>query len=539
MAEGKANDKEVQETCSVCLEPFTEPKVLPCCHTFCLRCLETTAATASGAEGGAPKNPAEIKCPQCRKTHAIPADGMEGFLTDFVAARDAEEARRKAPIGTRPRLDGNPPTPVCGECESKEAVESFCTNCRAYLCSEYSSQAHKKYKSYHGHRVIPISDLDAATLQSSKVHYCSAHKGEDLRLFCKTCRKLICRDCAVSDHRQHRYTFLQDVRKKISNRMSTLMEEGKKKLAMFENNFVEIKNAETSAVAYPEALKADVNAFCDELIQSIETRRQMLLTEADVECQKDLKQIWADKTFHETTIPQINAALRLGKKANRCTSDVEMILTALPTIDQLVQLETVEWESSAFTTIVASPAIIDEGQKLPVNEASCIVRSTTIGGMVIAAPVPTSCVVGQRITFSVIPQELVDGRRKKTIRLQQNDNRVKNLKVTITRKRTDYSAIFGGYNRTMYDQCSQFYSVSKSPNGSYEVTLSPTNPATFSISVTYDGQSVKGSPFIFHCKSASKKSSQSSATGYNIISKKISQSSAAGYNIISNSKTSV
>ena len=102
--------------------------------------------------------------------------------------------------------------------------------------------------------------------------------------------------------------------KKISDRMATLMEEGKKKLAMFENNLVEIKNAETSAAMYPEALKADVNTFCDELIRSIQTRRQELLTEVEVECQKDLKQICADKTFHETTIPQINAALRLGKK---------------------------------------------------------------------------------------------------------------------------------------------------------------------------------------------------------------------------------
>ena len=120
-----------------------------------------------------------------------------------------------------------------------------------------------------------------------------------------------------------------------------------------------------------------------------------------------------------------------------------MILTALPTIDQLVRLQTIEWESSAFTTTIASPAIVDECRKLAVNKAGCIVRSTVTGGMVIAPSVPTSCVVGQDVSFSVIPQELVDGRRKKTICLQQNGD-VKSVKVTITRKRTDYSAVFGG-----------------------------------------------------------------------------------------------
>lgn len=52
--------KEV--TCSVCLKIFEEPKMLPCLHTFCAKCLQTLwqQADAVGVNR-------IIHCPQCRE----------------------------------------------------------------------------------------------------------------------------------------------------------------------------------------------------------------------------------------------------------------------------------------------------------------------------------------------------------------------------------------------------------------------------------------------------------------------------------------
>ena len=46
--------------CAVCLEQYKEPKVLPCLHTFCKRCLQ--GLLTHTREGLAWK----IKCPTCR-----------------------------------------------------------------------------------------------------------------------------------------------------------------------------------------------------------------------------------------------------------------------------------------------------------------------------------------------------------------------------------------------------------------------------------------------------------------------------------------
>ena len=50
-----------QLECAVCLEQYTEPKVLPCLHSFCKRCLEGLTMTREGA----------INCPTCRSSAKV------------------------------------------------------------------------------------------------------------------------------------------------------------------------------------------------------------------------------------------------------------------------------------------------------------------------------------------------------------------------------------------------------------------------------------------------------------------------------------
>ena len=46
-------------TCSVCLEPFKDPKVLPCLHSYCHECIINLAKNAKSNT---------IDCPECRLT---------------------------------------------------------------------------------------------------------------------------------------------------------------------------------------------------------------------------------------------------------------------------------------------------------------------------------------------------------------------------------------------------------------------------------------------------------------------------------------
>ena len=66
-----------QLNCAVCLERFTDPRTLPCHHSFCLRCLH-----------GVPHQQGEdhvlIKCPTCRKSSQLPEGGTDQLPKAFL-----------------------------------------------------------------------------------------------------------------------------------------------------------------------------------------------------------------------------------------------------------------------------------------------------------------------------------------------------------------------------------------------------------------------------------------------------------------------
>ena len=209
-------------------------------------------------------------------------------------------------------------------------------------------------KIYRNHKVVSISEVDVATLQSSQSHYCCIHKEEVLKIYCETCEKLVCRDCTLVDHREHRYKFVQDARKLVETEMASLKSDVEKKCSELNLDLCEIKKVETAVTGYPQVVLADINLFFDNLIQAIEARRKTLVEEAEPVFNKDLKQVWADKEYHETMLAHISAVFGLVEKAMRCTSDSEMILTALQSIRQLRMIKEREWDAGPFVKMVAS-----------------------------------------------------------------------------------------------------------------------------------------------------------------------------------------
>jgi len=64
-----------QLECSVCLDTYTNPKLLPCFHTFCKKCLERLVVKDRDRH--------TLCCPNCRRTTLLPATGVSGLQTAF------------------------------------------------------------------------------------------------------------------------------------------------------------------------------------------------------------------------------------------------------------------------------------------------------------------------------------------------------------------------------------------------------------------------------------------------------------------------
>src|SRR5688572_24524551 len=68
--------REITE-CPICLSALTDPRMLPCIHTFCLECLKRTSEAAQMKPGD------KMPCPLCRKEFIIPEDGVNGVQKNF------------------------------------------------------------------------------------------------------------------------------------------------------------------------------------------------------------------------------------------------------------------------------------------------------------------------------------------------------------------------------------------------------------------------------------------------------------------------
>uniref|UniRef100_A0A2K5ICK3 Tripartite motif-containing protein 3 n=1 Tax=Colobus angolensis palliatus TaxID=336983 RepID=A0A2K5ICK3_COLAP len=89
--------------CSICLDRYQCPKVLPCLHTFCERCLQNYI----------PAQSLTLSCPVCRQTSILPEQGVSALQNNFFIS-SLMEAMQQASDGAHDPEDPHPLSAVAG-----------------------------------------------------------------------------------------------------------------------------------------------------------------------------------------------------------------------------------------------------------------------------------------------------------------------------------------------------------------------------------------------------------------------------------------
>ena len=215
-----------------------------------------------------------LSCPKCRAEHEVPKEGVDGFLTNFSFTHKLEVATV---------VKAKEKKPSCGQCESSDPSVAYCVECEAFLC-EFCSSAHKRMKSYKEHNVLPLSKITSDTLKPSvKPVKCSKHPGEDIKLYCKTCQQLICRDCTLVEHHSHSFHFANEARQSFETKLVRLVDKSKKKLGVYEKELREVQHAEQFLLREPDKIKKQITAAFNVYISALQSRREALLAQVDSE----------------------------------------------------------------------------------------------------------------------------------------------------------------------------------------------------------------------------------------------------------------
>ncbi|XP_043932092.1 E3 ubiquitin-protein ligase TRIM33 [Protopterus annectens] len=192
------------DTCAVCRQSLqtrdSEPKLLPCLHSFCRRCLPEPERQLSvpvpGSNNGDLHLVGVIRCPVCRQ------ECRQIDLVDNYFVKDTSDL----PCNSDEKSEQ-----VCTSCEDNASAVGFCVECGEWLCKT-CIEAHQRVKFTKDHMIRKKEEVSSEAVGASgqRPVFCPVHKQEQLKLFCETCDRLTCRDCQLQEHKEHRYQFLEE-----------------------------------------------------------------------------------------------------------------------------------------------------------------------------------------------------------------------------------------------------------------------------------------------------------------------------------------
>ena len=243
--------------CKLCGGYYRDPRLLHCLHTFCKSCLDSVVK----------QNEDKTTCPTCHKVSPHPPHRLTRHVR---LENEAAIARRLAKIQS---------DQSCGSCDSKDQAEAYCHQCDASLCS-FCIKCHKTLQGLRDHKVEALTNI-STSLPSSLV-YCADHPGKVLEYYCTTCSSLICHECYMFEHKEHKYCRIQEAIKvenaDITNSLSSL----KKAHSTVSQTKEKVESVMLSITNRWETIKSHINNIFQSIIAALEKRHQELLKEVDV-----------------------------------------------------------------------------------------------------------------------------------------------------------------------------------------------------------------------------------------------------------------
>ncbi|XP_068726419.1 E3 ubiquitin-protein ligase TRIM71-like [Montipora capricornis] len=292
--------------CPLCIETVTNPKTLPCLHSFCLKCLDKHANFARR------QLKTTIKCPVCQTSFQIPETNTfdklpSSFhlnrLVDVLALDDTSVQSQR-----------------CNSCDENTTATCYCFVCQIFLCAS-CFEAHQRLKVTRGHRNVLIDKLRAQDVQDL-IHrpvMCSQqyHEDQPLEFYCENCKVLICHKCTVVSHNRHTMTDTQKAAQEQKMQMADAVAKVKAEIVKYESEIqkqTDLKNKNKIEILNEEKKMTDT---VEKLIRDLREHERKMKN-------KFREMYEAEQKHHETRLENFELVVTQLKSCfERCQSILE------------------------------------------------------------------------------------------------------------------------------------------------------------------------------------------------------------------------
>lgn len=210
-------------TCCICLDIFKNPRMLPCFHTFCKKCLTGLPTCLTLGKNG-------ICCPMCRAFYENGQDKNHPVLEQLIELY-RNKTGQTSEVDSDKEEDGSK---TCKSCKVERGIW-YCVECKKKSCENChkSHYVHVPYDYSVGDTALTVKG-ESYLLRYALV-FCREHGGEPLEHFCKPCNYFICSKC-ITIHIQNKKKDVFDIHLRTNQRVFEQDEAEARSLACLDQN---------------------------------------------------------------------------------------------------------------------------------------------------------------------------------------------------------------------------------------------------------------------------------------------------------------
>jgi len=348
--------------CPICTEVYTDPRVLPCVHTYCLKCIEAWSKDKQPGD--------KLACPLCRKEFTLSSNGVKDlpknfFVANFLQMKELSSVESK--------------TSPCEACSGGEESESevqnvasvYCVECQTKLCRT-CQRAHERLKVTRSHKLVNLGEKASAEAlyQLMPPSYCDQHQDKMIEIYCFECKIAICMMCYIELHNNHKCSDVSkvdgDFRKQMASDVDNVAAGVEKCREMLES--LEKENNDFSEQVTKTGI--EISEKAEQLKRMIDDHKEKLMNELSSMKQKRMKEIESLREEIERQLLSMESYKKyvdeLRQKGTAC--DIARAASGLhDRADELLMFDVIERTLAdmghADVTFTSSNFVIDDVSK--------------------------------------------------------------------------------------------------------------------------------------------------------------------------------
>ncbi|XP_030834789.1 tripartite motif-containing protein 2-like [Strongylocentrotus purpuratus] len=292
MAEALKNVIGQSLECPVCLNTFTDPKILSCSHTYCKACLDNLLECHDNVQ--------MLRCPVCRAETQVPNRDVSKLPASLALKSLIEDMKNQQQFCTNCKSENKPQAVV------------YCQDCGMYLCITCHN-AHSLWQNFIGHEVLAMSEIESGKVSVRWYRKCRKHPKEDEECFCSDCRRFACFRCVVMEHTNEGHRVIEAAVYESSHMKSIedLKSKADNKRSCFQKYVDFIDEQRDHVINVQKQCTDDIKKAFEESVLQLTKKKEILIGEVKgrtEEVKKELnemKKAAVEHITHLTTIANV------------------------------------------------------------------------------------------------------------------------------------------------------------------------------------------------------------------------------------------